>query len=163
MKVVKCLPIGTLIWLLGACSLFDSTPQKVVDGQRGAYQGLLVIDDNIKQILDTYETDNKAAVVYHLNFVYEQKIDAIRKNDALSDKERLGVIAELESSRTTELTEALHKIEKKKRAMLEQVDQNVFASKKLVEAVYNYMSTTPITVDNVDFWILKMSEVNRGR
>ena len=162
MGILKTSLYGLALSLLASCSLFSSTPSKVIDGQRGAYQGILVVQDNVDTILNTYEEDCKAAVLYHVTFVYEEKIQAVRLAE-LSDADKKREIAELESKRDEEVRSTFAKIEKRRKDMAGSVSQNIVATKKLVEAVYNYLSATPITVDNVDFWIVKIVEASRGR
>jgi len=31
----------------------------------------------------------------------------------------------------------------------------------LIESVYNYLSTSPIEIDNIDFWIEKLKQVSK--
>lgn len=162
MGILKSSLYGFCISLLASCSLFSSTPSKVVDGQRGAYQGILVVQQNVETILNTYEEDCKAAVLYHVTFVYEEKIQAVRLTQ-MSDEDKIKQIAELEGKRDEELRSTFAKIEKRRKDMAGPVGQNIVATKQLIEAVYNYMSATPITVDNVDFWIVKIVEASRGR
>jgi len=163
MNICKNIYISFALGLLSACSFFQEIPEKVIEGQRGAWRGLIVVDDNIKDIISTYEKDNKAAVTYHINFIFEKQIDEVRKDSSLSDEQRLFAIAELEQTRDSQISDAYTKIEAKASSMKDQASKNVLATKNLMEAVYNYMSTNPITVDNIDFWLQKLAEVNRAR
>ena len=163
MALLKNALYGIPLSLLASCGLFTSVPPKVLEGQRVAHQGITVIEDNILSILDAYEQDCKAAVTYHVMFIYEQKIEEAR-NDQCSTEHEIGVlISEITSERDTELKQAFLKIETRKQKMLDSITKNTTATKKLVEAVYDYLSATPITVDNADFWIVKIVEESHGR
>ena len=89
----------TLLVLLCSCSLFTTTPQKVIEGQRAVYQGILLAEENDEMIIKRYIEDTKAAVTYHVNFVLEPKIDAIRVNPDLDREEKSEQIAVIERQR----------------------------------------------------------------
>ena len=163
MGLLKTALYGFSLSLLASCSLFSEIPPKVVEGQRVAHQGLCLVEENILTILDTYEQDCKAAVTYHVMFTYETRLEEVRHDDSL-DEHEMGVrIQRLTSSRDEEIKSAFVKIEARKKTMLESITKNTVATKKLIEAVYGYMSATPITIDNADFWIVKIVEASRGR
>lgn len=149
-----------LIAILPSCSLFHKTPQSVVDGQRGAYQGVLSLEDNIRVLLEAYERDNKAAVVYHINYVFEPKIQAIRLKPELTKEEKSREITKLEEQRDAAISDAFREIEKNVKELGQAPEKNVRLTKMIIESVYNYMSTSPITIDNISFWIKKLEQVN---
>jgi|SRR5688572_473045 len=163
MELLKNILYGFSLLLLGSCSLFSSIPPKVIEGQRVAHQGILLIEDSITSILDAYEQDCKAAVTYHAVFIYEQKMEQVRDNEYLDENEIGVAIQKLQSKRDEEINAAFVKIDERKRNMLDASMKNTMATKKLIEAVYSYMSATPITIDNADFWIVKIVEASRGR
>jgi hypothetical protein len=134
----------------------------VVEGQRGVYQGILLMEQNTTTILDEYEKDCKAAIAYHLNFIYEPKIDEIRKNARLSKEDKSTQIAALESERDKQIQDTYDKIVAKRTNMAKQATATSGPTKQLVESIYNYLSTTPITIDNVDYWIAKIKKVADG-
>lgn len=148
-----------LLLALPACSLFEKTPDSVVSGQRAVYQGLLLAEQNTEAILKRYEEDNKAAATYHINFVFEPKIDAIRRQPDLTKEEKSAQIAELEAQRDQTLQEAFAAIEKLAADMRSTSMQNLAVTKKLTESVYNYLSTSPIEIDNIEFWIEKLKQL----
>jgi hypothetical protein len=158
---MRILLIGLLALLLGGCSLFEKTPPRVVEGQRAVYQGILLAEENDEKIIKRYIEDTKAAITYHVNFVLESKIDAIRKNPDLNREERSKQIAVIERQRQTQLDEAFGNIEKIAGEMRAQVMKNHRVTKKLVESIYNYLSTSPIEVDNIQFWIEKLKQVSK--
>lgn len=153
--MIKIPLYALIISLLGSCALWQATPSKVLEGQRGIYKGLSVIEQNVNAILDAYEQDNKSAITYHIHFVYEQKIIEIKKSQD-SEEEKIAKILELESQRDQEIASTFQKIQDKRILMQTTATNNVVATKKITEAVYNYFSTTPITIDSVDFWIEKI-------
>ena len=160
---VKTPLIGFATLLLASCSLFQTIPPKVVEGQRGVYQGILIMEQDIATILDEYEKDCKATVEYHLNFIYEPNIDAIRKSADLTKEQKSTQIAALESERDKKIQDTYIKIEAKKTSMEQQFTATSGPTKQLVESIYNYLSTTPITIDNVDYWIAKIKKVADGQ
>ena len=151
--------IGFCLLLLNSCSLFVTTPEGVVEGQRGVYQGVLIAEENTRAILLRYEEDNKAAVTYHTNYVFEPRIDAIRRNPDLTREEKSEQIAELERQRDAALQDAYAAIEENVAEMSTTTFQNYSILKKLVESVYNYLSTSPIEIDNIEFWIEKLEQI----
>lgn len=151
--------ISVLVLLMtSSCSLFADTPEKVKEGQRAVYQGLLLAEENDIEILKRYEEDNKAAVAYHLNYVYELKIDKIRRDAELSDEEKLDTIALLEAERDQSIRDTFVDIDANVQQMRNKSGQNLKLTMKLAKSVYSYLSTTPLTIDNVDFWIEKLKK-----
>jgi len=159
MGLLKHPLIWTVMLLLASCSLFSETPPKVIEGQRGAYKGLLVIEENVSTILKVYEQDCKAAVKYHAEYIWQLKINQASLSKTLTPELQVT----LDSERDSEITSAFSKIDQKKESLEKAVNTNFIATKQLIEAIYNYMSTTPIGIDNVDFWILKIDEAQHGR
>ncbi len=159
----KTLLYAASLSLLASCGMFSSFPSKVLEGQKGVYQGITVLEENAINILDMYEQDSKALVTYHAHFVCELKIREILAALSLEDGERKSKIAQAEIDRDQEIQKAFSKIEEKRQSMGKTVATNAQASRKLVEAVYGYMSSTPIAIDDVDFWIQKMVQVTYGR
>lgn len=152
----KILFISLVALLLNSCSLFEKTPQSVVEGQRAVYQGILLAEENLAMILKRYEEDTKAAVTYHINFILELKINAIREDSDLTREEKSKQIATIERDRQAQINEAFNNIERITEDMRSQAMKNYEITKKLVESVYNYLSTSPIKIDNIEFWIEKL-------
>lgn len=157
--MMKSIVISLSLLLLASCSLFSETPTSVIEGQRGAYQGILVVEENYIEILKRYEEDTKAAITYHVNYIYEPRINDIRENPDLSREEKSEQIASLERQRQEEIQSAFTEIENNVKEMREQALGNTEILKKLVESVYNYISTTPIQIDNIEFWIEKLNKI----
>lgn len=148
-------------FLFVSCSLFESTPQRVVEGQRAVYQGITLAEENDNKIINRYLQDTKAAVTYHINFVFEPQIDAIRRDSEMTREEKSEKIAALERTRQTQIDSAFADIENIAEDMRSQAMQNHTITKKLVESIYNYLSTSPITIDNLEFWIEKLKQVSQ--
>jgi hypothetical protein len=140
--------------------LFEKTPSSVVEGQRAAYQGMILAEQNDEEILRRYEEDTKAAITYHVNFVYEPKINTIREDPDLSREDKSLQIAALERERQAKLDAVYGDIEENVEEMRQKVMQNHSITKKLLEAVYNYLSTSPIEIDNIEFWIEKLRQIS---
>ena len=160
---MRTLLIGLCALLMTSCSLFEKTPQRVTEGQRAVYQGILLAEENDKVIIKRYIEDCKALVVYHENWVFEPKIDAIRRNPDLSREEKSEQISELERERQAKLDATFAKIEKIAEEMRSNAMKNHEITKKLVESIYNYLSTSPIEIDNVEFWIEKLKQAADAR
>ena len=159
----KILLIGLLALLLSGCSLFEKTPQRVVEGQRAVYQGILLAEENDEKIIKRYIEDTKAAITYHVNFVLEPKINVIRENPDLNRAQKSEQIAVIERQRQAQLDEAFGNIERIAEDMRSQAMKNHKITKRLVESIYNYLSTSPIEVDNIEFWIEKLKQVSEQR
>jgi hypothetical protein len=157
---MKSIFITLILLLLSSCSLFEKTPQSVVDGQRAVYQGVIAAEENINVIIDRYIRDCKATVTYHENFIFEPKIDSIRLDPSLSKEEKSLQITELERERQKKLDSTFASIEKIGEDMRAKALQNLTITKKLVTSIYNYMSTSPIEIDNLEFWIEKLKQVS---
>lgn len=156
---MKYLPI-VLLLTLSSCSLFEKTPSSVVDGQRGVYQSTIVNEEHFNNVLDEYLKDNTAAVTYHYNFIYELEIDKVRRQPNLSREEKSSKIAKIEAERDRKLREVIEKIESKVLEFRLRSNENYKITKRLIESVYNYLSTNPITLDNIDFWIERLNKLN---
>lgn len=156
----KTLFICLLISLLSGCSLFEKTPQSVIEGQRAVYQGILLAEENDEKIIKKYIEDTKATITYHVNFVLEPKINAIRENPDLSRTEKSEQIAMIERQRQAQLDEAYGNIERIAEEMRARAMKNHKITKRLVESIYNYLSTSPIKIDNIEFWIEKLKQVS---
>ena len=157
----KTLLIGLLALLLSGCSLFEKTPRHVIEGQRAIYQGILLAEENDEMIIKRYVEDTKASITYHVNFIFEPKIDAIRENPDLSREQKSEQIAVIEHQRQAQLDEAFGNIERIAGDMRSQVMKNHKITKRLVESIYNYLSTSPIEIDNIEFWIEKLKQVSK--
>ena len=164
---MKNLLICSLLSLLAGCSLFYTTPPSVVNGQRAVYQGITLMKENSDTIIDRYATDTKSAVTYHLHFVCETRIkdidtgfyddwdDASRDNYTEQESERF------RSQRDRKIKSAHSDIDKIAEEMKRGVAINHNAMRKLVSAIYNYLSTTPIEVDNIGFLIEKLDAATK--
>lgn len=145
--------------LLAGCSLFHSTPDSVIEGQRTVYTGLQYTREHIELIVDRYVKDNKAAVTYHINFVYEPRIEEIRLDPSLSREQKSTAITILETERDNKLEEAFASIDRIGDELRDPAIQNLDIVVKMVGSIYDYMSTTPISVDSLPFWIEQLNRL----
>jgi len=157
---MRILLISLLALLLNGCSLFEKTPESVVKGQRAVYQAVLVAEENDETIIKRYLEDTKKAVLYHIEFVFEPKINAIRENPDLSREDKSMQIAALERERQATIDELFGIFESNAEDMRTQVIKHHTATRSLIESIYNYLSTSPIEVDNIEFWIEKLKQVS---
>lgn len=159
---MKALLIGLCSLLLASCSLFERTPDSVVRGQRAIYQSVAVLEQNTNIIIDRYVEDTKKAVTYHLHFVCEKQILDLQGSDY--DEEYINQRSEyFRSQRDRKIKEALEDIDEIALGMREQTATNHQLMRKLIGAVYNYLSTTPIEVDDIDFWIDRLKQASEKR
>lgn len=159
---MKRLLICLSFLLLTSCQgLFGGTPQSVINGQRAIYQSVLIAEENDNKIINRYIQDTKAAVTYHINYVFEPSIDAVRKDLNLSSDEKSEQILTIERNRQAKLDAAYVDIERIAEDMRSQAMQHHGITRKLAESIYNYLSVTPIGIDNLDFWIEKMQQVQK--
>ncbi len=153
--------ISLLSLLMTSCSMFSETPPKIIEGQRAVYQGLLLAEENDIEILKRYEEDNKAAISYHINYIYELKINEIRLASELLypiAEDKLQAIAALEAERDQQIQDVFIDIDANVQEMRDKSGQNLRLTMKLTETVYSYLSTSPMSIDNVDFWIEKLKK-----
>jgi len=162
---MKRLLICSLLSLLSSCSLLEKTPSSVINGQKSIYQGIIVLEENANKIIDRYVEDTKASVTYHLHFVCEKTIqDLVEEyNDSEYDN---NTYVEQRSDyhrkkRDQKISKAHADIDKIAKQMRRDVSNNHIIIKKLTAAIYNHMSTTPIEVDNLDFWVDRLSKLRK--
>ena len=160
---MKNLLICSLLSLLASCSLFHTTPPSVVNGQRAVYQGIALMKENTDKIIDRYVADTKAAVTYHLHFVCEKEILALDDEDyeGYTDTWTETRRERLRKQRDDKIKSSFADIDKIAEGMRTRVSENNEIIRKLVGSVYNYLSTTPIGIDNIGFLIEKLDAVTK--
>jgi len=134
------LNISALLLLLPSCHLFVDTPPKVIAGQRAAYQSIIIGQSNATKLIDIYVTDCKKLVTYHENFIQQSEKD-----------------------RDKHIDKAFDLIDERADKMRQQVNEHYNVSLQLVEAVYNYLSTSPINIDNIEFWIKRLDQISQEK
>ena len=160
---MKNLLICSLFSLLASCSLFHTTPPSVVNGQRAIYQGVSLMHDNTNKIIDRYTADTKASVTYHLHFVCEKEILALddENHEGYTDTWIETRRGRLRKQRDDKIKSSLADIDKIAEGMRTQTSENNEIIKRLVGSVYNYLSTTPSGIDNIDFLIEKLDAATK--
>jgi len=159
MNFIKTIAISSLLFL-NSCYLFTESPQAVVDGQRAVYQSLIFAQENNEKLLDKYAEDNKAAVVYHLNFIYEPKLLEVKVDLTMTEADKVAKLILLEKERDQKLIETFRLIDQNVEEMRGKALANIEIGKRLAESVYNYLSTSPIEVDNIEFWINQLEQTS---
>ena len=160
MKLRKLLLIGVAFLLLPSCSLFEATPQKVVNGQLAVYQSVIIAEKNALQLLDVYVRDCKKLAAYHENYIMQLDIDDTMRT--VEDAEKRAIYHRTsETNRDRKLKRAYDLIDKKAEKMRQQIKKHHKVSLKLVDSVYNYLSTTPINIDNLEYWIEQLDETSK--
>lgn len=161
---MKRLLICTLALLLSSCSLFHTTPPAVIKGQRAVYQSVLVGEAAAMKLIDQYEEDSKRLVTYHANYVFQLKLKDIDNSAEPGEDESWRPSLDTqrknaEEKRDQEVKKAFVLIDKRVAKMREDTKKHYAISQKLVGAVYNYLSTSPIEIDNMEFWINKLDQI----
>lgn len=157
---MKLLNIGfsLLLLALSGCSLFTVTPSSVTNGQRAAYNGVSLLQNRAEAIINRYAEDCKKAVQYHLHYVCEKEILDLQNsgwNKEYIDSQEI----KLRKKRDEKIVKAHQDIDEIADDMRKQVKQNHEVVRQLIGAVYNYLSTTPIEVDGIDYLVEKLREV----
>ena len=144
-----------------SCSLFSETPQNIINGQRSIYDGILIVEENIQEIIDIYERDNKMAVSYHINYILELELNKIRLSQEISDFERQTNIEFFQKQRDKEMRDAFASIEKNANNMRRDISRNIRSIKQLTESIYNYLSATSLSVDAIPILIDRVTNDKR--
>lgn len=157
-NLLICLPL----LLLGSCSLFSHAPPSVVEGQRAVYQSVIMSEQNANKIIDRYVKDTKASVTYHLHYVCEREIRHLEEED---DGEYPSWLesrkSTLRNNRDEKIKKSMADIDKIAKDMRLQISENAQVARRLTASVYNYLSTTPVEVDNIGFWINQLHNGSR--
>ena len=154
MKFISTLLLAALC----SCSAFSDTPDTVLEGQRGIYRATSILQQNYEDLLSKYERDVKAMVVYHNNYVYERLIVEIENNDEFSEEFKQESIASLELERDLKIEQGLNQIDTIVRDFRVTPLRNFEITLLLTETVYNYLSTSPIKFDDINYWIKELDE-----
>ena len=153
--------ICTLALLLSSCSLFETTPDAVIKGQRAVYQSVLVVEATTNAILDQYEKDCKKLITYHANYVFQLKlleIEGWEDNDWRDKDEHK---QRVEDKRDAEIAKAFKSLEARTAKLRAEAKRNHSLALRMAGSVYNYLSTSPIEIDNMEFWIEKLDRISK--
>lgn len=159
---MRTLLIGFTLSLLSSCSLFSEAPENVIRGQRMLYTGITLLEENALKIIDEYEDKCKKLTTYHLHFVCEDQIKDFEKNEGWSQEYINSRSEHARKERDRKIKSAFDDIEKIANEMRETTTVNHELLRKMIGAVYNYLSTSPIEVDDVDFWVEKFQQATNG-
>ena len=152
--------ICTLALLLSSCSLFQTTPDSVIKGQRAVYQSVLVGEASAMKLIDRYVEDCKKLVAYHEYYIMLLDIqDTEGREWDRETKNRHNKSAQ--EYRDKKLKKSYDLIDKRADKMREDVKKHYGISLRLVGSVYNYLSTSPIEIDNMEFWIEKLDRISK--
>jgi len=161
---MKKLLICTLCLLLSSCSLFQTTPDAVIKGQRAVYQSALINEANVVAILKQYESDCKKLITYHANYVFQLKLLEIEARPVEEESWRPSKTEQKKSAelkRDSEIKSAFVKLEARVNNLRLQAKKNHDIGLRLIGSVYNYLSTSPIELDNMEFWINKLEQLSK--
>lgn len=160
--MIKLPLICTLALLLPSCSLFQTTPDPVIKGQRAVYQSVLIGEASAMKLIDRYVEDCKKLVAYHENYIMQLDIDDTMQMTQ-NPEERARYHRASETNRDKKLKRAYDLIDKRVVKMRANVKKHYSISLRLVGSVYNYLSTSPIEIDNMEFWINKLDQISNQK
>lgn len=158
---MKRLLICTLVSLLSSCSLFETTPDAVVKGQRAVYQSVLVVEATTEAIITQYVKDCKKLIMYHTNYVFQlrlKEIESWEENDWRDENEYKH---RAEEKKDNEIAKAFKSLEERAGKLRAEAKRNHSLALRLAASVYNYLSTSPIEIDNMEFWIKKLDRISK--
>lgn len=133
--------------VFGSCSLFTDYPEPIQAAQRNTYAGLQLLESNYNDTADYWMSQQLKIITYYENYIAELRIG--------NGGDKAAIEAELNTklkSYKDKLTQTLEEQKSKSK-------KNFILVKQLAEAVYNYISTTPISLDNIDFLIDQAKEL----
>lgn len=136
---MKSIIIPTLL-LLSSCGSFFQPSQEVVRAQQTAYIGVGKLEQNYSLLLDEYEVRTKALITYIYNFEYEQRMSDAKN----SGDERL--VRELEVMRDVAIQDGFRQVDEALSQWRDVGQSGHRSVKELLSAVYEYMTTTSISV-----------------
>ena len=157
---MKRLLICILFLLLPSCSLFESTPKAVISGQRAVYQSVLIGEARAMRLINRYVEDCKKLVAYHENYIMQLDIQDTESREGWDRKTKNRYNGMAQKKRDKQLKKAYGLIDKRADKMRQEIKKHYVISLKLAGSVYNYLSTSPIEIDNMEFWIKKLDQIS---
>lgn len=125
--------------ILTSCSLLESYPAPLQAAQRNSYAGLQVLETNYIETVDYWVGQQIKIITYYENY-----------------------IAELRPTPTEEIRLKLQEYQVKITSTANEqklkAKKNFTLVKQLTEAVYNYISTSPLSLDSIPILIDRASE-----
>ena len=153
--------ICTTVLLLSSCSLFETTPEAVIKGQRAVYQSVLVVEATTNAILDQYMKDCKRLITYHTSYVFQLRLQEIESWEQNDWRDKAQYKQEAEDKRDAEIAKAFKSLEERAAKLRAVAKRNHSLALRLAASVYNYLSTSPIEIDNMEFWIEKLDRISK--
>lgn len=158
------------ILFLSSCGLFHNVPPEVVEGQRQAYAGVQNLEENYEAMITELETQQKLLITYIHNFAFQVQLTAFEEDHpiegsvwneteeekaAREEQDRENQIAveqkrvELETKRDADIARDHDKVVARMTKWRDIGARGHDSVKKLLGAVYDNISTSPISVDNI--------------
>jgi hypothetical protein len=148
--------IAFLFFVLCSCSWFYNVPPEVAQGQLQAYTGIKNIEDNINVMMDEFEIKQKLFVTYIHNFAFERKVMDLERDNPSNLEELITVAA---TKRDADIKAAHIQIDENITKWRKIHKDTLIPVKELMEAVYNNISTNPISVDNIAIIIERSARI----
>ena len=158
---MKKLLICTLCLLLSSCSLFQTTPDSVIRGQRAVYQSVLIVEATTNAIIDQYVNDCKKLIMYHTNYVFQLRLKEIESWEVNDWRDKDELKANAETKKNAEIAKAFKSLEARANKFRAEAKRNHSLALRMAGSVYNYLSTSPIEIDNMEFWIEKLDRISK--
>jgi glutamate synthase domain-containing protein 2 len=137
---MKKLLITPLLLLLSSCGLLFEPSQDVIQAQQTAYIGISKLEQNYDLLLEEYEAKLKALVLYVYTHAYQPRIDA-----AETEEERQALMDEQAQA----VNQEFDKIEEGIQRWRDIGASGHGSAKGLVEAVYEYLTTTSVSTADI--------------
>lgn len=161
------------ICLLSSCSLLNKVPDDVVKGQLALYAGIENLEDNYETMITEVTVRHKMFVTYMHNFAFQTDLRKAEEEHPIeqepsawqheneeeaeqretNNRENLAKIANIRSklidTRDANIRRDHAKVDEIMNKWRKRGEEGHRIVKQLAEAVYNNISESPISVDNI--------------
>lgn len=178
MANLKTLALASCL-ILSSCNWFTQVPESVTTGQMTAYRGVEMAERNLDRLITDCATRLRKMSVYIHNYGWQIEHDRIsaehpkhtilyyEDDEAAEHKEQENVLIEARidallkaetKKRDKKIAEDEVKIQAWEQEWRDKLTPNYIYTKKLIEAVYNWMSVSPLTIDNIANLVVDTTE-----
>jgi hypothetical protein len=140
MKALLLLPL----LFLTSCGLLFEPSKEAVQAQQTAYIGVTKLEQNYALLLDEYEAKLKALITYVYTFSMSKEVEIARENGATEFE-----LDQIRQSFMLPMAEDLRKVDENLARWRKVGDSGHNSAKALIEAVYEYMTTTSVSVAEI--------------
>jgi hypothetical protein len=166
--------------IIAGCSLFHENPPEVTKGIRAVYQGVQANEKYTEAMLLDASVKLKAMIEYIHNYSWQLEYQQLERDypieaftDWMSDEARQkaseqnainkqkisALLAERTQERDKKIKVDQAKIDEWMKKWEGPAKENAAAMKQLLESIYNYMSTKPLSIENINSIIKSAGEI----